>query len=422
MRAAHITELLAQLGCAKVRASATGVRATCPLAPYTHAGGRDRNPSFGVKVSEEEASSFSCFSCGASGGDLKELLWALEAKSGADMSSLLRFVWTKETGVQPAESEKPKRRLTYERPAPVDLGGVRVTAEEARRILRLPTVEAVEEAAKDVELVSDEEAEFWKHPVPRGVRDWALEYLDKRRLTLDVAHEWGLGMAPAVPYKDKDGNVRWMKGWRLVFPVRDCKGRLVGWSARLLDRKCRCRALTLYGDFVQACTKCRRETSGACDEHGDKHVSRVCPACWREKPPKFFHRQGFKRNLFLFGEDRRVREERRGVLVEGPTDVMGLRRIGYNVFGLMGGSLSVVQVRKLCQWLDEAVVLCDGDDAGKKSNEDAAAVLRAEGVRVSVALPPEGVDPGEMSDDDVVTLVGYRPQVALDERRAVVYG
>jgi hypothetical protein len=39
------------------------VKSSCPLAPATHSGGTDENPSFGIKISDD-LSYYNCFSCG----------------------------------------------------------------------------------------------------------------------------------------------------------------------------------------------------------------------------------------------------------------------------------------------------------------------------------------------------------------------
>ena len=46
---------------------------SCPLAPWTHASGTDRNPSCGVRLNEVPTK-YHCFSCNAS-GTLKDLFW-----------------------------------------------------------------------------------------------------------------------------------------------------------------------------------------------------------------------------------------------------------------------------------------------------------------------------------------------------------
>ncbi len=43
------------------------VVAGCPLAPWRHSGGRDRHPSFAIKIKPSGLSRYNCFTCGADG-------------------------------------------------------------------------------------------------------------------------------------------------------------------------------------------------------------------------------------------------------------------------------------------------------------------------------------------------------------------
>lgn len=76
-----IIQFLQSVGCENIEArrGSNWVNASCPLAPWFHEKGTDRNPSFGVKIptGDEEAPVFHCFSCGAS-GPLPKLLHDLQ--------------------------------------------------------------------------------------------------------------------------------------------------------------------------------------------------------------------------------------------------------------------------------------------------------------------------------------------------------
>lgn len=52
------------------------VRASCPLAPFTHKSGKDSNPSFGIRLEPGERPFFHCFSCMS--GSLEDLIGTLE--------------------------------------------------------------------------------------------------------------------------------------------------------------------------------------------------------------------------------------------------------------------------------------------------------------------------------------------------------
>jgi len=78
-----VVAFLEALRCQNINANAGGwVRASCPLAPWLHAKGRDAHPSFGVRpATDKENAGFHCFSCGTS-GSLPKLLHNLTWLSG----------------------------------------------------------------------------------------------------------------------------------------------------------------------------------------------------------------------------------------------------------------------------------------------------------------------------------------------------
>jgi len=69
------------------------VRASCPLAPWLHEGGRDRKPSFGIKLSDAstDAPYYHCFTCNSS-GPLPRLLSNLVQLSGDRMLEASNFL------------------------------------------------------------------------------------------------------------------------------------------------------------------------------------------------------------------------------------------------------------------------------------------------------------------------------------------
>lgn len=68
-------------------------RCSCPLAPWLHAGGSDRKPSFGVKMPEKdgEAPYYTCFTCG-SNGPLPKLLHNMTLLSGDRLPAASGFL------------------------------------------------------------------------------------------------------------------------------------------------------------------------------------------------------------------------------------------------------------------------------------------------------------------------------------------
>jgi hypothetical protein len=74
-----IKRLLRELGADMDTVFDTGrgwINCACPLAPWTHGGGVDTRPSFGVSISEESSSVYFCFGCSEEVRSLKSLLHA----------------------------------------------------------------------------------------------------------------------------------------------------------------------------------------------------------------------------------------------------------------------------------------------------------------------------------------------------------
>jgi hypothetical protein len=69
-------DFLKALGVSHAQYKPGWVTAACPFAPFRHKGGKDSNPSFGLKYEVGVRSYFNCFACGS--GPAEELLQALE--------------------------------------------------------------------------------------------------------------------------------------------------------------------------------------------------------------------------------------------------------------------------------------------------------------------------------------------------------
>lgn len=210
MDSKHVHVLLEKLGSRKikVRPDGTWVNGTCPLARWEHAGGRDENPSFGVKVESNGRSHYQCFACGAS-GDLVQLLFRI-MKHGLDVSALQPLV--REANFASVEDfKKAVRQVEYWRG---DLSGTARQSDSAA-----PEVPARPQSVFDVPMnvLPDEVLKnFSSFPIE------VWEYLTgKRRLSAQTI-------------------VRWELAWhatkrRIAIPVRDCAGRLVTVSGRAFD-------------------------------------------------------------------------------------------------------------------------------------------------------------------------------------------
>lgn len=205
----------------------------------------------------------------------------------------------------------------------------------------------------------------------------AREYLEHRAIDGATVETWGLGYAPdsgealanhlrrkgfdlseckalfLVDERERGGFYDKFRG-RLMFPIRDERGELVAFGGRLLG----------------------------------------------EGQPKYINSSDtplYRKSRVLYGFDQardRISKERRAVLVEGYLDVIACHRADEKTaVASLGTALSEEHAKLLKRWAEDVTILYDADEAGQKAAERAVGLLRNEGVRVRVALMPQGEDP-----------------------------
>lgn len=184
MRDSDLRQVMARLGVHGLgRTTHTGwINAPCPMAQWTHKNGADRNPSFGLKVSDDGRSTFFCQGCKQK-GTIGQLVRKLEVY----------------------------RKTTYE-----DLRDVIGDAEQGAALL--PDFEAPYGTEEDLPPEPLEEA-MWDGLFDE-IDDWevAKAFLNKRGVSREAAAKIGLQYDP-----DKR---------RIIFPVRGAAGELYGFSGR----------------------------------------------------------------------------------------------------------------------------------------------------------------------------------------------
>ena len=227
-------------------------------------------------------------------------------------------------------------------------------------------------------------AKFYRAQLKASTR--AIDYLKGRGLTGTIAAHYGIGYAPdgwqslervfadyADPALDAAGLViggdsgkrydRFRD--RVMFPIHDARGRVVGFGGRVLDR----------GE--------------------PKYLN---------SPETPVFSKG--RELYgLFQARQAIRDAERVVVVEGYMDVVALAQhgVGYAV-ATLGTSTTAVHVQKLFRLTDSVVFCFDGDAAGRKAAwralENALPCL-ADGKNAQFLFLPDGEDP-----DDFVRMRG----------------
>lgn len=361
MTPSDLQQLLQVLGCDRIRVKSNGwVTSTCPFAPWTHGGGVDHSPSFGV-LSDPAGGGYRCLACKRH-GPLHRLPVALQGLGGAKLAAAAsRFIRTRAVLGTPEIKQRVQR--SADRPPVRAVAAVKPLTD----FLNTPEVPVI----------------------PDGDL-WHFEKLPPEVLALPVCTKRTI-----LPRSYEDWQIRWHEqSGRIAIPTRDERKRIVGIAGRLGDdRNCHgCKA-----PYVEVLIP--HET----DPSKPPKKRQRCPLCNRFKPPKYLHTQGFKRDLFLFGEDR-VQRGTRLHLVEGQFDTVGIRQWGYNALGIMGSYVSDHQARKIVAWASEVVIVSETDKAGVQLAESAAKML---GPYVPTAIRPlpKG-DADELSEPAARELLG----------------
>ena len=151
---------------------------------------------------------------------------------------------------------------------------------------------------------------------------------------------------------------------RLMFPIQDYSGRVVGFGGRILPS--REAALAEQG----------RRTG--------KYINSPETTVFQ------------KRKLVYAGDHARTaaREAKQVVVMEGYTDVMAAHQAGLtNVVGTLGTALGDEHIPVLRQLADRVVLVFDGDEAGQKAAERSLEIFLGQPVDLTLVALPDGMDP-----------------------------
>ncbi len=242
-------------------------------------------------------------------------------------------------------------------------------------------VESAQDNGADLLDLLREAARFYRLQLrehPQSGR--AVDYLKGRGITGEIAHEFGLGFAPdgwdnllRVLGKDEDSRealaragltVKKENGGyydrfrdRIMFPIEDYRGRVVGFGGRVLDK-------------------------------GE-------PKYLNSPETALFHKG---RELYGLHHAREaIKRENRVLVVEGYMDVVMLAQFGVDfAVATLGTATTRDHLERLFRHAPELVFSFDGDRAGREAAwralENSLPVLR-EGRQISFLFLPEGEDP-----------------------------
>ncbi|MFZ2096882.1 MAG: DNA primase [Anaerolineales bacterium] len=297
-------------------------------------------------------------------------------------------------------------------------------AEKAGVQLKPPTPEEIvaEEEHDQIRRMLEEAAAYYHHQLrDSNEGKKALEYLNQRGLSDEIIETFGLGYAPntweaIISYfkgkgrsvsqlfeaglvsEREDGSFYDKFRHRIMFPIRDARGRMAGFGGRILDPN----------DI-----------------------------------PKFMNSPQtpvFDKSALLYGLERArtpIRALDQAVIVEGYLDVIALHQAGFtNTVSPMGTALTERQLRLLKRLTQRFILALDPDAAGDKAtlrglqiarqamDRESEPVFDSHGLLahesrlqadIRVSTLPEGMDP-----DDVVKRDPAEWQQILENAKPVV--
>ena len=312
----------------------------CRLCPFHE----ERTPSFSVDPREKL---YYCFGCEASG----DLFTFVEEKEGLSFPDAVESLADR-YGVE-IEREAEDPRVEEARKRRARLGEVldRTAAYYASYLWEAP------KAAKAREYLAGRglgEEVLRTFGVGVSPGDWGTVLERGQRAGYEIDE---MGAAGLIRKGKSGGYYDWFRN-RIMFPVRDPRGRMLGFGARAL-------------------------TPDAKPKYLNSPESEL-----------------YRKSRILFGVDRArtaMAKTGRAVVVEGYTDVLALHQAGFEeAVAVMGTAITPDQLQALAGLCEEVVLALDADRAGR------AAMLRAQNVagsrklRLRVAQMPAGEDPADM--------------------------
>lgn len=210
----------------------------------------------------------------------------------------------------------------------------------------------------------------------------ALEYLSKRKLDSTIVKEFGIGYSlgwnevitelknkgyteeeildAGVAEKKTDGKQIYdAQAKRLVFPIFNLYGNVVGFSARVLEKTDFAKYKNTTQTLVFDKSKCIYGINQLKKLKQNENISEI-------------------------------------VIVEGQMDVISLYKCGVkNAVACMGTALTINHAKDLKRFSDRVVLCFDGDSAGKKATLRSIEILVSVGFSVYIVTIPNGQDPDE---------------------------
>jgi DNA primase len=315
----------------------------------------ERTPSFGIDPAQKV---YYCFGCQSSG----DLFTFVQETEGVDFKGALELL-AERYGVElQREEEDPKE------------------AERRKRRERL------------LELLSRTASYYERYLWESSEAERAREYLQSRGLGEEILRGFRVGYAPSawdrVLLASRRGGFSEQELYatglaqrskengrpydrfrsRIMFPLADVRGKVLGFGARAMREDQRPKYLNTSDNDV------------------------------------------YHKGLQLYGADlARVHATRAGevIVCEGYTDVIALHQAGLrNTVGLMGTALTAEQVGELARMAQTVLLALDSDSAGQEAMLRASSLAAKRKLELRVVPLLEGADPAEMVQRDGAEAIG----------------
>ena len=245
--------------------------------------------------------------------------------------------------------------------------------------MQMPTEEDSAESRKKARMLSmnKEAARFFYSQLSTPAGAEAVEYMLRRGISPATAKRFGLGAAPdswdamrtalrekgysdfemldaGLVRRGKNGNFYDAFRKRLMFPVIDVRGNVIGFSGRILG------------------------------EGEPKYIN---------SPETLVFNKS--RNLFALNL---AKKSKSGyiILSEGNIDVVALHQAGFDsAVASLGTSLTPEQARLISRYTDQVIIAYDSDGAGLKASQRAIGILEKLDIKVKVLRLEGAKDPDE---------------------------
>ncbi len=305
----------------------------------------EKTPSFSVN---EEKQVFHCFGCGKGGGVI-QFMMDIENVPYADAVHMLAA----KVGLTVPEEDADHERWARKRNRILEL--TKEAARFYRSMLTDPRGAAVAEyISKERKISPKFSARFGLGAAPD---EWSSLVLAMQAKGYDKSELLEAGLAVS----GKNGGVYDKFRNRLMLPVINIRGEVIGFTSRVID-----------------------------PSDAPKYLNTPETAV-------------FKKASELYGLNLAKNTKRANfILVEGNIDVITLHQAGFdNTVATMGTSLTEEHVRILSKYTKELIVCYDNDRAGKDATQRALTRLRNSNLNVKVLqLPQRKTETGEMGKQD----------------------